>query len=210
MKNVKYALLDTDFISKAHLIRKDDQNKMIDRIMEMQGYRFYCHDQIRTELARHNIGHSPEWLESRIFDGTVHCTTDEEILDELHQIYSDSAEAMYASMLKNGCEAFRKNYFTDNFKHVQALDYQAITRDVFLQELKEDCDEIGEGNNLGELKSYVLYQALCSKLGEQIYVFCSDDGNARKGIISLGGAKCIGILSAFKRLEVEGTLSMEI
>jgi hypothetical protein len=32
------AILDTDFISKTHLIRKDDQNKMIDRIMEMQGY----------------------------------------------------------------------------------------------------------------------------------------------------------------------------
>ncbi len=60
MKNVKYALLETDFISKAYLIRKEDQNKMIDRIMEIQEYRFYWHEQIRTELARHNIGHSPE------------------------------------------------------------------------------------------------------------------------------------------------------
>ena len=33
MANVKYALLDTDFISKMHLIRKDDQNKLIDKIM---------------------------------------------------------------------------------------------------------------------------------------------------------------------------------
>ena len=29
MTKEKYALLDTDFISKTHLIRKDDQNKMI-------------------------------------------------------------------------------------------------------------------------------------------------------------------------------------
>lgn len=49
MKKEKYALLDTDFISKTHLIRKDEQNKMIDRIMEMQGYRFYCHEQIKIE-----------------------------------------------------------------------------------------------------------------------------------------------------------------
>ena len=56
MKKEKYALLDTDFISKTHLIRKDEQNKMIDRIMEMQGYRFYCHEQIKIELTRHNIG----------------------------------------------------------------------------------------------------------------------------------------------------------
>ena len=58
MKKEKYALLDTDFISKTHLIRKDEQNKMIDRIMEMQGYRFYCHEQIKIELTRHNIGKS--------------------------------------------------------------------------------------------------------------------------------------------------------
>ena len=56
----KYALLDTDFISKTHMIRKDDQNKMIDRVMELPEYRFYCHEQIRTELARHDIDNSPE------------------------------------------------------------------------------------------------------------------------------------------------------
>ena len=33
MANEKYALLDTDFISKMHLIRKDDHNKLIDKIM---------------------------------------------------------------------------------------------------------------------------------------------------------------------------------
>ncbi len=48
----KYALLDTDFISKTHLIRKDEENKLIDRITEMPGYRFYCHEQIKTELQR--------------------------------------------------------------------------------------------------------------------------------------------------------------
>ena len=43
MANEKYALLDTDFISKMHLIRKDDHNKLIDKIMAMPGYCFYCH-----------------------------------------------------------------------------------------------------------------------------------------------------------------------
>ena len=76
----KYALLDTDFISKTHLIRKDDQNKMIDRVMELPEYRFYCHEQIKTELARHDIGDSPEWLETKISDGAVHCISDEEII----------------------------------------------------------------------------------------------------------------------------------
>lgn len=209
MTKEKYALLDTDFISKTHLIRKDDHNKLIDRIMEMQGYRFYCHEQIQAELKRHNIGNSPEWLEAKISDGTVHCTTDEEIIDELHAIYSDSAEAMYANMLKNGCEAYKKGYFEENFRRVQALDYMSISKDSFLQELKSDCDEIGKGKNLGELKSYVLLQMLSSKLGQQIYVFCSDDKNARSGIVSLGGVRCISVLSAFIRLNKEGYLSRD-
>ena len=46
MKKEKYALLDTDFISKTYSIRKDEHNRMIDRIMEMQGYQFYCHEQM--------------------------------------------------------------------------------------------------------------------------------------------------------------------
>lgn len=38
MADVKYALLDTDFISKMHLIRKDEQNNLIDKIMSMPNY----------------------------------------------------------------------------------------------------------------------------------------------------------------------------
>lgn len=140
MTKVKYALLDTDFISKTHLIRKDDQNKMIDRIMELPDHRFYCHEQIRTELSRHDIGNSPEWLEAKISDGSVYCISDKEIIDELRAIYSDSAEVMYANMLRNGCEAFKSGYFEESFTRLQALDYQSISKDDFLQELKADCD----------------------------------------------------------------------
>ena len=37
MTKEKYALLDTDFISKTHLIRKDNENRMIDRKMSWRG-----------------------------------------------------------------------------------------------------------------------------------------------------------------------------
>ncbi|WP_408072568.1 hypothetical protein [Butyrivibrio sp. JL13D10] len=205
----KYALLDTDFISKTHLIRKDEENKLIDRITEMPGYRFYCHEQIKTELQRHNIAGSPEWLEKKISSGVVHCITDEEIVDELKVIYSDSAVAMYSNMLKNGCEAYRSGYFEEQFKRLQGVDYLKTTKEQFLKELSEDCDDIGPGNNLGELKSYVLLQTLSIKFGEQIYVFCSDDRNARNGIVSLGGARCISVLSSFMRLNVDANMTRE-
>lgn len=207
MAKEKYALLDTDFISKTHLIRKDDKNRMIDRILEMQGYRFYCHEQIKSELARHNICNSSEWLNTKIADKSVHCTTDEEIMDELHVIYSGSAEAMYVSMLRNGCEAYKRRYFEENFIRLRELDYSTISKEFFLQELRADCDKIGAGKNLGELKSYVLLQMLSAKLGEKIYVFCSDDKNARNGIVSLGSVRCISVLSAFMRLNKDGNLS---
>ncbi len=59
------------------------------------------------------------------------------------------------------------------------------------------------GNHLGEIKTYVLLQMLSLMLGEQIYVFCSDDRNARSGIVSIGGVRCISVLSAFIRLKKE-------
>ena len=67
----------------------------------------------------------------------------------------------------NGCEAYKRGYFEENFTHLQALDYLTISKESFLRELKADCDEIGEGRNLGELKSYVLLQMLSTKLGGQ-------------------------------------------
>ncbi len=207
MTKEKYALLDTDFISKTHLIRKDDKNTMIDRIMEMQGYRFYCHEQIKAELARHNISNAFEWLNTKISSGLIHCITDEEIIEELHSIYLNSAEAAYVSMLKNGCEAFKGGYFEENFTRIQKLDYLTVSKEHFLKELRADCSIIGARKNLGELKSYVLLQMLSAKLGEQIYVFCSDDKNARNGMVSLGGARCISVLSAFMRLNRDGNLS---
>lgn len=112
----KYAILDTDFISKTHLIRKDEQNKLIDRIIELPGYRFYCHEETRAELSKHHTGHSPEWLGNMINDSSIHCCSDKEILEELSAIYSGSAKAMYVNMLKTGCEAFRSGYFEETFK----------------------------------------------------------------------------------------------
>lgn len=47
------------------------------------------------------------------------------------------------------------------------------------------------------------------KFGEQIYVFCSDDKNARNGVVSIGGARCISVLSSFVRLKKEISFTKE-
>ena len=184
MANEKYALLDTDFISKMHLIRKDDHNKLIDKIMAMPGYCFYCHKQIQVEIMRHNIAGAPEWFQSKIESKSICMYDDEMILDELSGVYGEWAISAYAGMLKTACDAYKDGYFEEKFVLVSQMDCRSISREDFLKQLQDDCDTIGEGQNLGELKSYVLLQVLNLKFGEQIYVFCSDDKNARNGVIS--------------------------
>lgn len=209
MQKDKYALLDTDFISKMHIIQKDSNNHLIDRIMELPGYKFYCHSQIKTELSRHNISGSVEWLENKISIGQIKCYNDEEILYELENVYGPMTYGIYINLLQNACEAYSAGYFEDNFCELQKIDYSKITKIQFLEKLGMDCDNISTGNNLGEIKSYVLLQVLSILAGEQIYVFCSDDQNARKGIVSIGNAKCISVLSSFVRLKKECDFGQE-
>ena len=169
MANEKYALLDTDFISKMHLIRKDDHNKLIDKIMAMPGYCFYCHKQIQVEIMRHNIAGAPEWFQSKIESKSICMYDDEMILDELSGVYGEWAISAYAGMLKTACDAYKDGYFEEKFVLVSQMDCRSISREDFLKQLQDDCDTIGEGQNLGELKSYVLLQVLNLKFGEQIY-----------------------------------------
>ena len=162
-----------------HLIRKDDHNKLIDKIMAMPGYCFYCHKQIQVEIMRHNIAGAPEWFQSKIESKSICMYDDEMILDELSGVYGEWAISAYAGMLKTACDAYKDGYFEEKFILVSQMDCRSISREDFLKQLQDDCDTIGEGQNLGELKSYVLLQVLNLKFGEQIYVFCSDDKNAR-------------------------------
>lgn len=206
---MKYALLDTDFISKMHLIRKDEQNKLIDKIMAMPNYLFYCHKQISIELMRHNIAGAPEWFESKIISKSICIYDDKMILDELSETYGDMAVHVYADMLKNACDAYKYGYFEDKFELVSKMDFLGISKEDFLIQLQSDCDSIGNGQNLGELKSYVLLQMLNLKFGEQIYIFCSDDKNARNGVVNIDGARCISVLSSFVRLKKEINFTKE-
>ncbi len=209
MIDTRYALLDTDFISKTHLIQKDNQNKLIDKILSMPNYKFYCHKQICIELKRHDITEVAEWLESMVHSQSILMYDDEMILDELITIYGDSAYRAYIEMLKTACDSYEYEYFENNFSFISNLNNFHINKTDFLMLLQAECKKIDEGQNLGELKSYVLLQALHVMLGEQIYVFCSDDKNARNGIINIGGARCISVLSSFVRLKKEINFTKE-
>ncbi len=210
MRKDKYALLDTDFISKMHMIQKDNDNHLIDRIMELPGYQFFCHAQIRVELFRHNVSGAVEWLENKISLGRIKCYRDEDILDALESVYGEMRCGIYADLLQKACQAYSEEYYESSFGELQKIDYGKISKRGFLEKLNADCDVIGAGNNLGEIKTFVLLQMLALMLGEQIYVFCSDDRNARSGIVSIGGVKCISVLSSFVRLKKECNFGQEV
>lgn len=44
MNERKYAILDTDFVSKSNLIMIDDDHVLANRVLEFPGYIFSCHE----------------------------------------------------------------------------------------------------------------------------------------------------------------------
>lgn len=71
----RYALLDTDFISKTYSVQDDGGNHLIDRVMELPEYEFFCHAQIVTELNRYNAD-APIWLSENIGAQKIKSYTD--------------------------------------------------------------------------------------------------------------------------------------
>ena len=198
----KYALLDTDFISKTHFIHDDTEKYLVDLIVKMPGYNFFCHNQIIKELSRHNQ-QAYGWLQDKIKMHIIHCYTDEDILNKLVEIHGNLACFTYTQMLKDACDAFSNSYFLEHYQILEDFDFINSTKQDYLEMLKKADDEVGKHNSLGEIKSYVLLQLLSLLKGEQVYVFCSDDKEARKGAISFDNVRCISALSAFLRLKEE-------
>lgn len=185
----RYALLDTDFISKTHSVQDDGGNHLIDRVMELPEYEFFCHAQIVTELNRYNAD-TPIWLSEKIGAQKIKSYTDQEILESLSLVRGPLACATYTQMLKLACDAFSRDYFSEHYRALEDADYATISTEDYLKELQLLDIEVGKKNNLGEIKSFVLLQVLSVMLGEQIYVFCSDDKNARNLSQKIGRHEC--------------------
>lgn len=208
MEKKKIALLDTDFIFKTH-ISQSPTDHLIDKVLLLPGYDFYCHGQIVIELGRHTAD-ALQWLENKIQNHAIRCFTDEMILDELEKIYGASCCNWYAQFLKEACDAFGSDHFAEYYGSLQGLDYAKISKTDFLTELAAADNNVGLHNSLGEIKTYVLLQALNILNGEQIYMFCSDDQKARVGITQFSNVRCISVLSAFLKLKNEIGLTKEL
>lgn len=75
--------------------------------------------------------------------------------------------------------------------------YIKMPIDYFMIEIA-NCDmTVGYGNNLGEIKTYLMQQVLQNQDHIQLYVFCSGDKGARAGISGTTGIPCISAISSF-------------
>lgn len=204
MGKTKCALLDTDFISKLHITRKDDQNRLIDRILELPGYQFVCHEQITIELGRHNAT-AKDWLKGRIVEGNIQKFSDKKLIEELRNLYGKNAISMYLYYLETACSLFSSSFYKVHYAELEQK--LGMSDDDFAKEIAT-CDlAVGCDNNLGEIKTYLLQQVLQNREDIQLYVFYSDDRKARAGLTYAGGIPSISALSAFYVLKVR--LGME-
>ena len=106
----RYALLDTDFISKTHSVQDDGGNHLIDRVMELPEYE----------------------LSEKIGAQKIKSYTDQEILESLSLVRGPLACATYTQMLKLACDAFSKDYFSEHYRALEEADYTVISREDYL------------------------------------------------------------------------------
>lgn len=200
----KCALLDTDFISKLYRTKKEDDNRLIDRVMELPGYQFACHEQICIELGRHNTS-ATVWLQQKLTEGSIRKFSDGDLLALLQPLYGKNSIAMFLFYLSNACSLFDGSFYGNYYAELESK--ISLPETEFSAALFQ-CDAgVGCDNNLGEIKTYVLQQVLQNIKNIQLYVFCSDDRKARAGLSGTGGIPCISALSSFyvlrERLHLE-------
>lgn len=61
----KYAILDTDFVFKANIIKKDDR-VLADEVLAFPSYRFFCHQKMKDGLEDDGTRAAQGWLDQRI------------------------------------------------------------------------------------------------------------------------------------------------
>ena len=194
--NKKYAILDTDFISKMYITRKDENSQLIKLIVQIEDFDFICHNQTLVELQRHNSD-AANWLQK---EKSITVYSDLDLITLLENIYNKSAFYLFANLLKTSCDVFSSNYYNT---HYQELDkylsnpIDTLNVDGFVSKISSCDSNIGTGNNLGEIKLYTIAQVLETLGNNQLYVFCSDD---RKACYTLNGQsnfECVRALGAF-------------
>ncbi len=107
-------------------------------------------------------------------------------------------------LLKVSCDSFSLSFFNRFYGSLRGLADNADSP-VFLSALKNCEVAIGNGNSMGERKTFVLAQMLQLKYPGQVVVFCSDDNRARQCATYISSEiRCLSIPAVFQKLRNVG------
>lgn len=206
----KYAILDTDFVSKANII-KTESHVLADEVLAFSGYSFFCHQKMKEELADHGRRDAQVWLENKIKSGEIVCYSDDKILSEMSRYIHNSCFLYYRSFLKQGCDIFSAEFYNQYFLPLdEMMDSGTYDQERFLAVLRSCENQIGHQKSYGEIKAYVLAQTIKLLYNTEAYIFCSDDFGARRGFANSAQIPCISILSVFLKLRLLGRMMEEV
>lgn len=201
---LKLAILDTDFVSKANIIRTQT-HVLADEVLAFPGYRFFCHQKMKEELADHGTRPAQEWLDRMIVRGSISCYSDERIIRELEDQVAGYCFSYYQSFLKKGCNLFDADFYSRYFTPLdEFVESDAQDSGIFMSVLQSCEAGVGHQQSYGEVKAFVLSQTLKLLYNEDTYIFCSDDFGARQGFANGAQIPCISILSVFLKLKLIG------
>lgn len=197
---VKYAILDTDFVSKANIIKTDDR-VLADEVLSFPEYRFYCHHKMTEELDDHGTNAAKAWLQRKTDSGEIICYNDRRIIEELQAEIGAHCFSYYQSYLKNGCGIIGDDFYATYFSGIDEwIDFGKSDMEEFLSLLQSCEAEIGHQKSYGEVKAFVLLQTIRYLYAKEAFLFCSDDRLARQSFANKALVPCISILSVFLKL----------
>lgn len=203
-EQIKYAILDTDFVSKANIIRAKD-TVLADEVLAFPGHKFFCHQKMKEELKDHGTQAAQAWLEAKIASGEIVCYSDRQIITALREQAGGSCYHYYRSYLKQGCALFDAGFYAEYFQPLDEWIEKGDGQEGTFQSVLQSCEErIGHQQNYGEIKAFVLLQVFRFLYDIEAYIFCSDDFNARQGFSNVALIPCISILGVFLKMRLIG------
>ena len=204
MDSLGKTVLDADIIIKLSQSVFDKTGKtLLERFLELKG-QYYIHQQVYQEVF------FPEetkiMLDKLIDEGKILVRNDEHLLE----LFLILPHRYFLQCLKSCCEIFGSTYYDTYYKYLE--DFVGRDRDIFVQELhlieSKIVQELGRGNNLGEIKSAVLAQCYFYAGQERVNYFASEDSRARNSMAmyytDIHEIRCISLLAVFYLIRREG------